>query len=352
MNLLDRHVGAYVIRGTLLALLVLVGLFTLTEFVEDLESVGKGAYTMSRAIEYMLLKLPGRIFQLFPESALIGSLAGLGILATNSELIVVRASGVSVGRICLSVMKAGGILMLVALLIGELIAPPCEKYAQKKRSLALSNHLSLKTGGWLRDGTTFINIREVLANDRMANIYIYEFDKKNRLRFTTHAREARYVEDQWLLEGIEQSEVNHSAVVRNKISKAAWKSVFEPELVDVITEKPDSLSALGLFRYFRFLEANGLSTSRYRLALWEKLIHPLAVGVMIFLAIPLVLGKLRVAGLGQRILVGIIVGIAFYVTQQTAVQMGIVYGLTPFLSAVVPTASFFAVGLWLIRRLR
>ena len=76
MNLLDRHVGAYVIRGTLLALLVLVGLFTLTEFVEDLESVGKGAYTMSRAIEYMLLKLPGRIFQLFPESALIGSLAG------------------------------------------------------------------------------------------------------------------------------------------------------------------------------------------------------------------------------------------------------------------------------------
>ena len=122
--------------------------------------------------------------------------------------------------------------------------------------------------------------------------------------------------------------------------------------MDVITEKPNSLSALGLFRYFRYLEANGLSTTRYRLALWEKLIHPLAVGVMIFLAIPLVLGKLHAVGLGQRILVGIIVGIAFYVAQQTAMQMGIVYGLTPFLSAVMPTASFFAVGLWLIRQLR
>ena len=107
MKLLDKLIGSYVVRGTLLSLLVLVGLFTLTEFVEDLGSVGKGSYTMPRAIEYMLLKLPGRIFQLFPEAALIGSLMGLGILASNSELIVVRASGVSIGRICLSVMKAG-----------------------------------------------------------------------------------------------------------------------------------------------------------------------------------------------------------------------------------------------------
>ena len=352
MKLLDRLVGSYVIRGTLLSLLVLVGLFTLTEFVEDLESVGKGDYTMPRAVEYMILKLPGRIFQLFPEAALIGSLMGLGVLATNSELIVIRASGVSVGRICLSVMKAGGVLMLAALLIGELVAPICEKHAQEKRSLALSSQLALKTGGWLRDGSTFINIREVVADDQMADIYIYEFDDKNRLRFSTHAMEARYVGDQWLLEDIEQSEVGQGGIVRNKISKAAWKSVFEPELVEVITEKPESLSAIGLFRYFRYLEDNGLSTARYELALWGKLIHPLAVGVMIFLAIPLVLGKLRAVGLGQRVLVGLFVGIAFFVAQQTAVQMGIVYGLTPFLSAIVPTAFFFGVGLWLIRQVR
>ena len=123
-------------------------------------------------------------------------------------------------------------------------------------------------------------------------------------------------------------------------------------MVDVITEKPESLSAIGLFRYFRYLEENGLSTARYELALWGKLIHPLAVGVMIFLAIPLVLGMLRTVGLGQRVLVGIFVGIAFYVAQQTTAQMGIVYGLTPFLSAVVPTAVFFAVGIWLIRQVR
>ena len=339
-------------RGTLLSLMVLVGLFTLTEFVEDLDSVGKGSYTMQRAIEYMILKLPGRMFQLFPEAALIGSLMGLGVLASNSELIVVRASGVSVGRICFSVMKAGAVLMLAALLIGELVAPLCEKYAQEKRALALGSQLALKTGGWLRDSSTFINIREVVADDHMADIYIYEFDDKNRLRFSTHAVDARYVEDKWLLQDIEQSEVNTHGVVRNEIAKAAWKSVFEPELVDVITEKPESLSALGLFRYFRYLEDNGLSTARYELALWGKLIHPLAVGVMIFIAIPLVLGMLRAVGLGQRILVGIFVGIAFHVAQQTAVQMGIVYGLTPFLSAVVPTAFFFAVALWLMRQIR
>lgn len=352
MRLLDRHIGSYVVKGTLLSLLVLVGLFTLTEFVEDLGSVGKGAYTMPRAIEYMIFKLPGRIFQLFPEAALIGSLMGLGILATNSELAVVRAAGVSTSRICLSVMKAAGVLMIIALFIGEVVAPACEKYAQERRSLALSQHLALKTGGWLRDGSTFIEISEVQADDQMANVSIYEFDKEHNLRVAARAQSAVFAGDHWQLEGLKLSEISEEGVRESRLSKAAWKSELEPELVDIITENPESRSVADLLRYFHYLEENGLSTTRHELALWGKFVHPLAVGVMIFLAIPLVLGMLRTAGLGLRVMIGIFVGIIFYVAQQTAVQMGILFGLTPFLSAFVPTALFFAVGLGLIRRVR
>ena len=352
MRLVDRHIGSYVVRGTLLSLLVLVGLFTLTEFVEDLGSVGKGAYTMPRAIEYMIFKVPGRIFQLFPEAALIGSLMGLGVLATNFELAVLRASGVSTGRICLSVMKAAGVLMIIALFVGEVVAPACEEHAQETRALAFSRHLALKTGGWLRDGSTFIEIKEVHADDRMADVSIYEFDNENHLRVAAHAQSARFAGDHWELEGLELSEISEEGVQETRLDKAAWKSELAPELVDIITEKPESQSVADLVRYFRYLEENGLSTTRYEFALWGKFVHPLAVGVMIFLAIPLVLGMLRTSGLGLRVLIGIFVGIIFYVLQQTAVQMGILFGLTPFLSAFAPTALFFGVGLGLIRRVR
>ena len=354
MKLLDRHIGSYVIWGTALTLVVLVGLFTITEFIEDLEKVGRGNYTMVRALEYMLLRLPGRMFQLFPEAALIGSLMGLGALASNSELIVVRASGVSVARIILSVMKAGALLMVIALIVGEGLAPICEKLAQKKHDLALGQQIALRAGQgfWLRDGATFINIRKMFPDERMSDVYIYEFDEQQRLRVSTYASHAHYEGDQWVLEDIKQSELHPDRVENRTSAKAVLQSVFEPELVEVITEKPESLSALGLFRYLRYLQDNELSTTRYELALWGKLISPLATGVMIFLAIPLVLGRLRTAGIGQRIVVGIFVGLAFYVAQQTAVQMGIVYGLTPFLSAIAPTAFFFMVGLWLTRQVR
>ena len=353
MRLLDRYIGSCVIWGSGLALMVFVGLLSFTEFLDDLNSVGKGNYTVWRAIEYMLLTLPRNMYELFPMAALVGSLLGLGLLSTNRELMVIRAAGVSIGRIILSVMKTGALLMVFALLVGEVIAPFCESLGKERRSLALSDQITLRAGEglWIRDGTSFINIREVLPEDQMADIFIYEFDEGQELRATTYAANAFYEEDVWRLEGIKQSLIGVDAVEKRHIDQAAWDSVFEPDLVDVITVKPESLSAIGLLRYLDYLRENGLSTVRYELALWGKVMSPLATGVMIFLAVPLVLGRLRDVGVGQRILVGILVGIVYHVTQQTAVQMGIVYGLTPFASAAAPTLFFLGVGIVLLKRI-
>ncbi len=354
MTLLDKHIGAHVVWGTMLALLVLLSVFTFTEFVEDLDSVGRGTYSLLRAGEYMVLTLPRRAFELFPVSALIGSLLGLGVLASNSELIVVRAAGVSLARITLSVMKAGALLMVIAIAVGEVLAPIAERLAQERRSVALSNQIALKTGEgfWIRDATSFINIREVLPGQRMADVFIYEFDDGQRLRVATHASTARYEQDQWVLEDITQSVIHEDRVEQRRIEQAVWSSVFEPSLVSVITVRPESLSAIGLLRYLAYLKGNRLSTARYELALWNKLMSPLSTGAMIFLAIPLVLGRLRAVGIGQRVLVGILVGIAFYVLQQTASQMGIVYGLAPILGAAFPTALCLGFGMLLMRQVR
>lgn len=352
MTLLDKHIGSYVIWGTMLALLVLLALLSFTEFVDDLDSVGKGAYTLGRAIEYLLLTTPRRVFDLFPSAALVGSLVGLGVLSSNSELIVVRAAGVSLARITASVMKAGMVLMLIALIVGEVIAPIADALAHERRTAALADQIATRSGRgfWVRDGSSFISIGRVLRNDRMADIHIYEFDESHRLRVSAHAADAYYRDGQWLLRDIVQSNVDEQRVTTRRLAKAAWTSLFKPELVNVITVKPRSLSAIGLYRHLRYLKENALSTARYELALWSKLFSPLSTGVMIFLAIPLVLGKLRSTGIGQRLLIGILVGIGFHVIQKTAASMGIVYGLTPLLSASAPTVLFFLVALWLSRQ--
>ena len=102
----------------------------------------------------------------------------------------------------------------------------------------------------------------------------------------------------------------------------------------------------------RYLRDNRQDSAPYELALWGKLMAPLATGVMIFLAIPFVFGPLRSVGMGQRVLVGALVGIGFHIMNQTFQQLGLVYGLSPVLSAVLPTGLFLALGIWMMRRVR
>lgn len=354
MKLLDRYIGMQIVWGTLLALAVLLALFTFIAFVDDLDSIGKGNYTLLHAAEYMILTLPRRAFELFPVAALVGSLMGLGGLAGNSELTVVRSSGVSLLRISGSVMKAGALLMIAAVVVGELLAPVCERLAQERRSLALTDQIALRTGYgfWVRDGQSFINIRRVLNDRSLADIYIYEFDGAQRLRVATFARRGRYEGGEWLLEGVSQSVIGEDGVTRRSMDRAIWSSLFAPDLINLLAVTPESLSIFGLYRYLQYLRENNLSTERYELAFWNKLVFPLATGVMIFLAIPLVLGRLQPVGVGQRIVIGTLVGLAFHVIHQTSTHVGMVYALNPALSAAAPTAIFFGVGLWLMRRVR
>jgi lipopolysaccharide export system permease protein len=354
VRLIDRYIGGYVLRGTLLTLMVLLVLFVFATFVDDLGDVGRGDYTLWRAIEYEILIMPRLIFSLFPVAALIGSLMGLGMLARNSELTVLRAAGVSPMQITGSVMKTGILLVVVALVVGEALAPEAEQIAHEQRSMAIDQHLSLRTGEgfWIRDGRQFINIRKVLTEELMEDIYIYRFDAQNRLQASLYARHAIYRQGQWLLEEIHKTTMSDAGVQQQTVDQAVWESPFTPDLVEFAMVKPERLSALGLYRYLSYLKENNLNTAYYEHAFWQKLIYPVATGVMIFLAIPMVLGRLGSVGIGQRIVVGVIVGVVFHILQQVAGHAGVVYGMSPMLSATLPTLLFFILGAWLLRRVR
>ena len=352
MKILDRHIGFHVIRDALLTLIALLAVFSLVEFLDDLSEVGKGSYTTGAAIEYMLLTTPNRAYVLFPVAAVIGSLIGLGSLAEHRELVVVRASGVSSMRIAAAALKAASLLVIASVLIGEVIAPYMNQIAQQRRTAAMSGNRALETGGgfWIRDGNTFISVGRIMPGRQMEDLYIYELDDDHRLRVATYAERGGYNGGEWTLENVRQSVIGERRVIARDVVEAYWKSRFRPELAEVVSVGTSSLSIPGLFRYIDYLESNGLDTTRYELALWNKFVHPFATVVMIFIALPLVLGRLGSVGIGQRIVAGVVIAVAFLLLQRMAAHLGLSFGLNAVASAILPTALLLALAVWLFRR--
>ena len=352
MKILDRHIGFHVVRESLLALLALLTIFSLVDFLDDLSDVGNGSYTIGVAVQYMLLTTPNRIFILFPVAAVIGSLIGLGSLAAHRELVVIRATGMSSLRIAAAAMKAAAVLVVASVLVGEVVSPYTEQLARRLRTTALSDNRTLETGNgfWARDGNTFINVGQVLPGNRMGEFYIFEFDDDRQLRVATYADRGRYEDGKWILEGIRQTVIGRDGVIGRNVAEADWRSRFKPELAEVVSVRPASLSIPGLMRYVEYLQSNGLDTARYELALWNKIIHPVTTVVMIFIALPLVLGRLGSVGIGQRIVAGVAIAVSFLLLEKLAGHLGLTFALNPVLSAFAPTLLVLTLALWMYRR--
>lgn len=355
MKTVDRYIGQNVIASTVTVLIVLLAIFSFFKFIDELEEIGRGSYTLGRAALVVALSTPGLAYELFPIAALLGSLLGLGAMMERNEIAVVRCAGVSKLRIIWSVMKTGFLFVVFAVLIGELVFPAAEGKARDIRALAIADQVSTQTGNgfWARDGRSFINIREILPGESFRDISILEFDADERLRTTTRARSARYRDGRWELNDIAQTEFTDSGPRARHIKQAAWDSLLDPDLITMFAINPETLSFFALSRYVGFARANGQSAQRWEHALWIKLGYPLATAVMVFLAIPLVLRNAsRAVTTGRRILIGALIGLGFHVLNQASGHLGVVFGVPAALSALGPTCLLLALGLMLNYRTR
>jgi lipopolysaccharide export system permease protein len=352
MRIVDRYVGRSVAVSSALVLLVLLSLFSFISFIGELGDIGKGNYGLFDAVQYVLLTLPSQAYQIIPLVALLGTTLGLGILAHNNELVVLRTSGVSLVRIVVSVMKVGLVLILISVALGEWAAPWSEQYAQSLRATAMLEPVTLRTeeGFWARDGNSFINIKKVLSDGRLEDIDIYEIDDQYRLYKLIHAGSASYLGNEWLLENIVNNAISEERVVTTKLPKIAWNTLINPELLDVVAVTPEKLSGWGLYKYIGYLNENGLAAGRYELALWGKIMSPIATGVMVFLSVPFIFGSLRTVSITQRILTSAFIGIGFHLFNQTVNYVALVYRVDPAFSAITPTVLFFILALYLMRR--
>lgn len=354
MKLLDRYLLRAVISGTLVALLIIIAMELVFMFVDEASDIGTGRYTAAIAFLYVLLQLPAQTYQAFPMATLIGSLMGLGALANRHELVVMRAAGVSIFAIARTVVIGGFVLALLALAMGEWVAPPATRLGDRLRSGALSNEVSpgFGSGFWARDGDRFIQVDKAEARDVLDGVHIYQFDDAQRLVRIVSAVRATYSNGGWNLQKVTVTGFGKNGIQVSKRDSMQWASQLRPSVLDVVVVDPQTLSLRELTTYIHYLKRNGLETSRYRLAFWIKLSTPLATVVMLLLTIPLVFGSLRSVGGGQRIFIGVLIGLVFFLSNQLLNRAGLLYGFPPVVSALAPTALFFVFGLIGIGRVR
>ena len=353
MTRLDRYIGRSVAFGTVLALAVLVLLVGLSELVYQLDKVGKGDYTTGKALLFVVLTLPRFAYEFFAPAALLGSLIGLGSLANSSELIAMRAAGVSIGRIVISVLKTGVIMLFAVLIVGELLAPLSEQKAQQLRAEAMHSQTAFRSkfGFWARSGESFINVKMVMPHNRLGGITIYEFDDNQQLVRSTSARGAVYQNDAWLLTDVSQSEVSEQRVITSRSDEMAWPGLLDSGLLDVLAVQPHMLPIWGLSRYIDYLRSNGQNAINFEVAYWGKIIAPLVTLVMLLLSIPFVMGSMRNVSIGQRIFTGALFGITFFLINRSFAFLAVVYELSAPLIVSLPTVVCLVLAIGLLRRL-
>jgi len=350
MKILDVYIGKIIASTTATTLAVFVSLSGIIKFVEQMKAVGRGNYDLSHAALYVLYAIPRDIEIFFPMSTLIGGLIGIGMLASNSELVVMQSAGWSRLDIIKSVMKSAVIMILISMAIGEWLAPQGEAAAREIRAEAISGGslVSSKNGVWAKDGDFFVHIGEIKEHGELSNIQIYKFNRKLKLSSWIAAEKAIYKTDTWQLRGVVETFVTKNKITSEKLATKAWGSSLTPDKLGVIT--PESLSISGLSDYLQYLEDNKQDASRYELAFWRKIVQPLTVAVMLLVALSFIFGPLRSVSMGARIMMGVATGILFYISNEVMGSMSLVYQLPPILGATMPSIIFVSLALFLMQR--
>ena len=351
MRLLDRHIGSTVILSVLSVALIIVGLDLLFAYIGELEDL-EGDYNALEALIYICLTVPRRLYDLLPMAALVGCLIGLGTLASNSELTIMRASGVSIGRIMGAVLKPLLVLMLAGVLLGEYAAPYTENLAESRRALAVGSGEAVKSKGlWHREGGDFIHINAVQPNGTLHGITRYRFDEERQLLETNFAQRASVQDEYWLLEDVSATLFEPDGTSRvEQRPQQQWEMGLSPRLLRVVLLDPDVLPLTGIWHYQNYLAEQGLNNSQYWLAFWKKLLQPVTTAALVFVAISFIFGPLRSVTLGQRVFTGVLVGFSFRIVQDLLGPSSLVFGFSPLIAVVLPIVILIAMGSWLIRR--
>jgi lipopolysaccharide export system permease protein len=351
LKIFERYLLAALLQAMAYVFVALFALFSFFEFLGQLSDVGAD-FTILQALLVSLFRVPALAYQAVPIAVLIGALIALSQLARNSELNVLRVSGVSTPGLLMVLFKAAGLVALLTFLWGEVVAPYSDRLAQGVRPLSQRQTAGLKlpSGYWIKDARVFVNIREVKADARLLDLQLYEFDADGRLASMRTAKEGYFVEPGlWRLGGVTETRYLSEGGVRvRSVPEESWNSSLSPDILGVLNVIPERMSALTLVSYIAHLSENRQTSRRYQVALWKRVVYPLTCFVMVALALPFGYFQGRSSGVGFKLFAGVMLGILFYVLDGLSSSLGQINQWSPFISSLGPLTGFMALAVGMI----
>ena len=351
MGLFDRYLARSILAATSLVLLVIIFLDAFFGFIGETKYVSRYAsYEYAHALAYVIMRIPGKVIEFLPTITLIGSLLGLGALASNSELTALRAAGMSRGRIIWGGMKTGLLIGLFMLSIGEFVSPKSEVHAENFRAQHQGKKVSTELRNfWSRNGDDFIHIEQAKPDFKLAGVTIFNTAQQQLLSKQT-AKEAQLVNNKWQLSVVSEKRYQEMEVQTLVDHKRQSSHIIDADLFDVASVKPRNMPLSALNDYVEYLDANALESSAYRKAFWKKITGPLSILVMMLIAMPFVFGNRRTGNAGARLVLGIMFGMAYYIASEMLSNLGQVYNVPVLLSAFTPLLVFTVLGFVLLQR--
>lgn len=358
VKLVDRYVGRAALVGILgvwVAMTVLFMLFTLLGELRDTQN----DYGALDALWFLVLTIPRMAYQVFPVSALLGALVGVGGLAAQNELVAFRTSGISRVRLAVAALAGTGLLTIPVMIAGEWVAPAAE---QQARAFRLSEQVGQAIiggprGMWMRDGGDIVNIQlPLLYADRekqeveFKRIVIYNYSENVALKSITRAKTAVPQDEGWELEGVRIVRFTDRGAESQSLDRQEWTTEVRPELLEAAVSRPKLLSIRSLIEYLDYLGENGLDDTVYQAAFWEKVLFPFTVFALVLAGMPFVFGQARTQNVGVRLFFGMALGGMFMIVSRAFQKFGSVYDLPPAFTIMLPIVLLTAAAVIVLRR--
>jgi lipopolysaccharide export system permease protein len=354
----DRYVGTAALTGTLVIWIGLTLLFMVFSLLNELRGA-ENQFGTGDVFWYIGMMTPKLAYQVFPVSALLGTLTGVGALAAANELVAFRTAGVS--RLRLAAAAMGGVLLVTIpiMIVGEWVAPDAEQRARafKRGETTGRQIIGGPRGMWMREGNDIVNIQlPVLASGDAGHsvafnqVVIYGFDDELKLKSITRAARAIHHDSGWELEKVYGVQFSERGATRTREKQRLWPSDVRPELLDSAVTRPWRLSMRSLVGYIDYLRQNGLDDRVYLAALWEKAFFPLTAVALVLAGMPFVFSSIRSHNLGVRLFIGMTIGGAFMIVNEGVQNYASVYGLSPLMSNLGPALLLALAAVAVLRR--
>lgn len=393
MKILQRYFAVNIMQGVAFVLVALLALTAFNDLTAELPAVGQGGYMIQHAFLYVLMLMPGHVYEVMPVAALIGTIYAMSQFAASSEFTIMRASSMSTAMAAGMLFKIGLVFVVITFLFGELITPRTAPLAERLKLSAKGSTVSqqFRSGMWAKDvvhrdgvggpvtGSRFFNVNQFRPDGQLVGVKLYEFDTGFRLRSLLTAANAVFEgNNTWRLTDVTETLFSNtralpapgqaapagasvqsmfgqdtSAVSTRRLPTMQLVSEVTPKILSVSSADPERMSANELAVYTRHLAENKQENDRFKIAFWKKLIDPLAIFVLMALALPFAYLQMRSGGVSLKIFIGIMIGVSFLLVNTLFSHLGLLSTWPPFFTAIAPSLLYLLLALgalWRVER--